>query len=278
MTAGGASMGLPARSAYSQPSSAPRFDAGTGFAGAKSATSPSASTTSLISRGEHDGRSQPRKDNAPPGLEDHSRSYNNSRQNEYTNGHSMGSTRSQPPQLQASRPAPPRPPMNNTPKPNVPKRDPNSSTLAQRSRAQEVSRQQSGDDGARGTNNQPVPIRKDSIQYQQNQPQSNRPPITPAKSMPATSKPATEPVQGPAMALAGPPPIKPLQTAKKLPPPGDSPGVMAATAALEKAAPKAAEKRISTMTEAQIMDKLRSVVSPDDPKTLYSTIKKVGQG
>lgn len=32
------------------------------------------------------------------------------------------------------------------------------------------------------------------------------------------------------------------------------------------------------MNEAQIMDKLRSVVSADDPSTMYSKIKKVGQG
>ncbi|KAJ7233314.1 kinase-like domain-containing protein [Mycena rebaudengoi] len=38
------------------------------------------------------------------------------------------------------------------------------------------------------------------------------------------------------------------------------------------------EKRISTMTEVQIMEKLRQVVSDDDPKALYSKIKKVGQG
>ncbi|KAK4689774.1 serine/threonine-protein kinase CLA4, partial [Tremellales sp. Uapishka_1] len=38
------------------------------------------------------------------------------------------------------------------------------------------------------------------------------------------------------------------------------------------------ERRISTMNEVQIMEKLRSVVSPDDPSLLYSKIKKVGQG
>nr|ACZ81460.1 Ste20 [Kwoniella heveanensis] len=38
------------------------------------------------------------------------------------------------------------------------------------------------------------------------------------------------------------------------------------------------ERRISTMNEAQIMDKLRSVVSNEDPAQLYSKIKKVGQG
>jgi protein-serine/threonine kinase len=32
------------------------------------------------------------------------------------------------------------------------------------------------------------------------------------------------------------------------------------------------------MTEAQVMEKLRSVVSCGDPNTLYSKIKKVGQG
>lgn len=38
------------------------------------------------------------------------------------------------------------------------------------------------------------------------------------------------------------------------------------------------ERRISTMSEAQIMTKLRSVCSPQDPNTMYSKIKKVGQG
>jgi protein-serine/threonine kinase len=32
------------------------------------------------------------------------------------------------------------------------------------------------------------------------------------------------------------------------------------------------------MNEAQIMEKLRSVVSSEDPSQLYSKIKKVGQG
>ncbi|GAA5919377.1 hypothetical protein JCM5296_001719 [Sporobolomyces johnsonii] len=38
------------------------------------------------------------------------------------------------------------------------------------------------------------------------------------------------------------------------------------------------ERRISSMSEAQIMAKLRSVCSREDPNTLYSKIKKVGQG
>jgi len=54
-----------------------------------------------------------------------------------------------------------------------------------------------------------------------------------------------------------------------------------ASAAAKKDAPSAkkeAERRISTMSEAQIMEKLRSVVSPENPDGLYSKIKKVGQG
>ncbi|KAB5593759.1 P21 activated kinase [Ceratobasidium theobromae] len=89
-------------------------------------------------------------------------------------------------------------------------------------------------------------------------------------------------------------PPKVLKAERPPPPPPSAPaaekeeapaltGTAAAAAALEgtnkpKATAAAAERRISTMTEAQIMDKLRSVVSKDDPKTLYSTIRKVGQG
>ncbi|KAL1753940.1 kinase-like domain-containing protein [Schizophyllum commune] len=104
----------------------------------------------------------------------------------------------------------------------------------------------------------------------------------PAKSAPATSQPGTNPAPGAAGALAGPPPVKPLQPAKKIQikeeerPTKGGGGVAAAAAALEK--PKEKEKRISTMTEVQIMEKLRQVVSDDDPKTIYSKIKKIGQG
>ncbi|KAF9300025.1 Protein kinase [Mortierella antarctica] len=64
------------------------------------------------------------------------------------------------------------------------------------------------------------------------------------------------------------------------PPVAARPAVADAAAALNgDNAPKVVvERRISTMTEAQIMEKLRSVVSSGDPSTLYSKIKKVGQG
>ncbi|KAH7050744.1 kinase-like domain-containing protein [Linnemannia elongata] len=63
-------------------------------------------------------------------------------------------------------------------------------------------------------------------------------------------------------------------------PPIVRPAVADAAASLNGSnAPKVAvERRISTMTEAEIMEKLRSVVSSGDPSTLYSKIKKVGQG
>lgn len=120
--------------------------------------------------------------------------------------------------------------------------------------------------------------------YKQQEQQQPRPTIgAPSKSSPANTNPATQPANGPAGALEGPPPVMPLQPKKvqiqaqeKPPKPAAAGGVAAAAAALEK--PKEKEKRISTMTEVQIMEKLRQVVCDDDPKLIYSKIKKVGQG
>ncbi|KAG2198984.1 hypothetical protein INT47_013168 [Mucor saturninus] len=41
---------------------------------------------------------------------------------------------------------------------------------------------------------------------------------------------------------------------------------------------KRVEQRISTMTEAQVMEQLKSVVTPGDPNDLYKKLKRVGQG
>ncbi|KAI8901586.1 kinase-like domain-containing protein [Globomyces pollinis-pini] len=41
---------------------------------------------------------------------------------------------------------------------------------------------------------------------------------------------------------------------------------------------KKKEPRLSTLTESQIMEKLRAVVSPGDPHTFYTKTKKIGQG
>ncbi|SAM07783.1 hypothetical protein [Absidia glauca] len=53
------------------------------------------------------------------------------------------------------------------------------------------------------------------------------------------------------------------------------------TAAMVSAGPspkKKVEQRISTLTEAQVMDKLRTVVNRGDPNESYKRIKRVGQG
>ncbi|CAG8671437.1 11110_t:CDS:2 [Acaulospora colombiana] len=292
------------RPAYGVSSSAPRFVTGTGFGGEKSSASPAASTTSLVSR-DQDGM-RPilnRQDTAPPGLE--TKSFTN--RNDFPNG-SPGSVRQQP-QLQATRPAPPRPQpqqqsQQSRPTPSKPPQSGPSGIPARSAGPREprdpreLAPTRSRDDVPvqKEREQQPLPVRKESInerplpqpnqQQQQRQrerdreqaqPEPSRPQLAPAKSMPANTTPATDPAPGPAGSLVGPPPTKPLQPAKKLPP-VDSPAVIAAANALEKPMPKQVEKRFSTMTEAQIMDKLRSVVNQDDPKLLYSMIKKIGQG
>lgn len=54
-------------------------------------------------------------------------------------------------------------------------------------------------------------------------------------------------------------------------------GPAAAAAALEKPY-QPPNVRYSTMTEEQIMYKLREIVNKEDPKASYSMIKKIGQG
>ncbi|CAO3639009.1 unnamed protein product [Cunninghamella blakesleeana] len=49
-------------------------------------------------------------------------------------------------------------------------------------------------------------------------------------------------------------------------------------AAAQVSTKKKVEQRISTMTEAQIMEKLRSVVTKGDPNECYKRLKRVGQG
>ncbi|KAI0752103.1 Pkinase-domain-containing protein [Fomes fomentarius] len=192
-----------------------------------------------------------------------------------------------PGQLQASRAAPQRPlltanrPAPPAPKPPLPEDSPSSAELRLRAKAQGPPTLQ--------TTKPPgliQPERKDSLDRQG---ASSRPNLPPAKSAPATGQPFAS---GAAGSTVGPPPVKPLQPAKKPQGPKEPPsvtvtgtgdeerggGVAAAAAALEKPKPVEKEKRISTMNEAQIMEKLRSVVSADDPKALYSKIRKVGQG
>lgn len=64
---------------------------------------------------------------------------------------------------------------------------------------------------------------------------------------------------------------------------GAAPGAAAGAAAAAPAAgppvrARDAARRVSTLTEAQIMEKLREVVSREDPNQLYRKVKKIGQG
>ncbi|KAG8951004.1 Protein kinase [Tulasnella sp. 424] len=131
--------------------------------------------------------------------------------------------------------------------------------------------QKPGENGAR----RGVQTDREGLTTQERQPP--RPQLPPSKTAPATSAPETDPPNGPAGAVVGPPPVKPLQP--KTPEP--SPAVAAASAALEgktKGPPPETERRISTLSEPQIMEKLKQVVSQDDPKAIYATIRKIGQG
>jgi serine/threonine-protein kinase CLA4 len=64
-------------------------------------------------------------------------------------------------------------------------------------------------------------------------------------------------------------PVKPLNVQKPAP---------AAKEIMAKQERQKEGRRISNMTEAQVMEKLRSVVSPDDPNQSYTKVRKVGQG
>ncbi|KAL3458005.1 kinase-like domain-containing protein [Aspergillus heterothallicus] len=75
-------------------------------------------------------------------------------------------------------------------------------------------------------------------------------------------------------------PVKPLNIANKQLPKKTTPdGVRQAEAALtKKADPHKREVRMSAMSENEVMDRLRSVVSKDNPNESYSKQRKIGQG
>ncbi|KNC96959.1 STE/STE20/PAKA protein kinase [Spizellomyces punctatus DAOM BR117] len=75
--------------------------------------------------------------------------------------------------------------------------------------------------------------------------------------------------------LPPPQPSRPQDVPARPPAPVKEPS--APTAAPTKS-PKGRDTRLSTMSEAQIMEKLRAVVSKGDPTILYAKVKKVGQG
>jgi protein-serine/threonine kinase len=97
------------------------------------------------------------------------------------------------------------------------------------------------------------------------QPPTVHKPLVAERRAPAPPRPA-----GPSAPASQPAPRAPERMPKAVPTP--------APVAPPAASTERPERRISAMTEAQIMEKLRTVVSPQDPSLLYSKIKKVGQG
>ncbi|KAF8272683.1 hypothetical protein EI94DRAFT_206094 [Lactarius quietus] len=238
---------------------------------------------------------------------------------------SGGAQRPTLPGISASRPAPPRPLLTATrPAPSAPKPDPadlrqrakaqgpSDSTLPdrkdslqatrpedrerershERERDREREREREREQRQRAQREQDRDKEQPAIERERQPEKDQQSALATVKSAPASTSNIAQSAVGAAGASINPPPVKPLQTTKKLPQPGgitaivdgdDSKataggGVAAAAAALEKPKPKEIEKRISTMTEAQVMDKMRSVVDSADPKLLYSKIKKIGQG
>ncbi|KAI1790884.1 Pkinase-domain-containing protein [Ganoderma leucocontextum] len=287
-------------SPYSDTSSAPRFNAGTGLGGAGINKMSSLNDRPAIKRQESaPGHLNGDSVNGTQAALARAAEVVNGSHLQHANTVSAAQTNAAirppippmgaPTQLQPSRAAPQRPllsanrPAPPAPKPPLPDHSPSSAELRLRAKAQGPPEMQMTKPP--GVLQQPE--RKESLDRQG----ASRPNMAPAKSAPAVGYPATQPAPGPAGSTVGPPPVKPLQPTKKPAGPKEPPmltvtgtgdeqrssGVAAAAAALEK--PKVEkEKRISTMNEAQIMDKLRSVVSPTDPKALYSKIRKVGQG
>ncbi|KYK57814.1 hypothetical protein DCS_04827 [Drechmeria coniospora] len=78
-----------------------------------------------------------------------------------------------------------------------------------------------------------------------------------------------------------PAPVKPLNVVPKPSQPPQADGVKAAEAALTAKPPPSERKqdvRMSTMSETEVMLRLKEVVSKDDPNLSYSKQKKIGQG
>lgn len=175
---------------------------------------------------------------------------------------------------QASRVAPPRPLVaGRAPPPAPADQGPSKDAIASRQRAEADRR-----DRERAQRERERTEQRERSRQQGDSPE--RPTLVPSKSAPATTQPEAVSADLPAGALVGPPPVKPLQTGQKSEPAKEA-AVAAAAAALEskpKGPPPETERRISTLSEPQIMEKLRQVVSQDDPKTIYATIKKIGQG
>ncbi|KZV72278.1 Pkinase-domain-containing protein [Peniophora sp. CONT] len=263
------------------PSATPaRFNAGTGLGGSMSKLAPLPELPAGISRMDSPSTSTPTNGSGA----------DLARAADYVNGgYSNNKPSNGNSDLQASRPAPPRPLLTGTRpapgKPGVPEHTPTSADLRARAKAQ-------GPPGlAEG-----VPPRSDSLEQQRREREDRerereerareerraRQKAEREREREREKERERERDRQREDKDREEKTVQPLQV-KKPGPPGkkdeDADGsVAAAAAALEKKPPREVEKRISTLSEDQIMAKLRSVVSNDDPKLLYSKIKKIGQG
>ncbi|CAG8562737.1 405_t:CDS:10, partial [Dentiscutata heterogama] len=109
--------------------------------------------------------------------------------------------------------------------------------------------------------------------YQQSNNYQQPPPSLVPMSQQSTNYSSSSQQQSQQQRVPNPnPPQQQQQPPQVTQPPKQTPSPSKQQQSAKKPAP---EKRISTMTEAQIMEKLRSVVSPGDPTALYSKIRKV---
>lgn len=125
--------------------------------------------------------------------------------------------------------------------------------------------------GTRPDDRQGSPSSRYPPNESRSQPSANRPQNNGAKPQQPQGPPPTKlpaPVQ----------PVKPLNIANKQTA-NKADGVRQAEAALtKKPDPRQKEVRMSNMTENEVMDKLRAVVSRDNPNDSYSKQRKIGQG
>ncbi|EHK97091.1 putative Serine/threonine-protein kinase CLA4 [Glarea lozoyensis 74030] len=121
------------------------------------------------------------------------------------------------------------------------------------------------------------PARTDQQRPQQQEPRYQNGP----SQQQAQGRPPQSQNQPPSRLPAPVQQVKPLNVAKPLNNGQSSDAVKAAEAALT-AKPPAAERqkdvRMSTMSESEVMAKLKEAVSKDDPNMSYSKQKKIGQG
>ncbi|KAF3770572.1 hypothetical protein M406DRAFT_105431 [Cryphonectria parasitica EP155] len=117
----------------------------------------------------------------------------------------------------------------------------------------------------------------------QQRPRQDQTPQSPANRYPngigSSSQPRTNGAQAQQPSRLPAPAVKPLNVGNKNNAQTDA--VKAAEAALTAKPPtqeKKQEVRMSTMSEADVMKKLREIVSKDDPTSIYAKQKKIGQG